>query len=111
MMPEDYLKNSEEVGIEWGLIEDVLADPIPGSDPLCPFIVRSAIAGEIIEKRDRIDFNQIEQTENKCAAENDPKPDRICRQRDPALRLDRGTALLCSRPLVGFGGYLHMIVD
>ena len=81
-MPEDYLKDSEEVGIKGCLIENSLAEPISGSDPLPPLVVCPAIAGEIIEKRDRIDFNQVEQTDEKCAAENDPKPNRIRRQRN-----------------------------
>ena len=59
-MPQDYLKDSEEVGIKGCLIENPLAEPISRSDPLPPLVVGSTITGKIIEERDRIDFNQVD---------------------------------------------------
>ena len=56
-MPQDYLKDSEEVGIKGCLIENPLAEPISRSDPLPPLVVGATITGKIIEERDRIDFN------------------------------------------------------
>ena len=59
-MAENGLKKSQEVGIERRLIENPLPQPIPGGNSLRPFIVGSAVAGEMIEKRDRSDFEQVE---------------------------------------------------
>jgi hypothetical protein len=76
-MPYYYLENSEEVGIEGCLIKNPLAEPISGGNPLPPLIVCPGVAGEMIEKRDRIDFNQVERADEKCAAENYPEPNGI----------------------------------
>jgi hypothetical protein len=56
-MPQYYLENSKEVGIEGCLIKNPLTEPISGGNPLPPLVVGSTIAGEMIEKWDRIDFH------------------------------------------------------
>jgi hypothetical protein len=52
------------------------------------------------KKRNRMNFDQVDQTDEKRQTENDPKPTPIRHQRNSALRLGRGAPPLRSG---GFG--------
>src|SRR5262245_7063009 len=85
-MPQDDLKKSKKVRIQGCLIKNSLSQPIPRGDSLPPFVVCPTVTSEVIKKRDRINFEQVENPHEKRAGKNNPEPAGIRQRPCPALR-------------------------
>ena len=69
-MPGDQIDQTEKVGIQWRLVEHVVADPVAAGDPLRPLVVAARIANEDVEKRRTAHLEDVDEPKRKRHGED-----------------------------------------